>query len=221
MRRWLLLLVVPALLVLGLGISPVLAQGGDPQNRSQATPQPTLMQAFYERVASALGRDVESVAKAFQQAQKEAWDARLQERLDRLVSAGRLTQEQADALRAWLAQRPDVSVGPFRPVGQPSLQRVAEILGVDLKALEDAVAQARRAVAEEALSRHLSRLVEQGRISQEQADALLEWFRSRPEGVQDLGGLIGPGKPHLRGHNFGPWGGPGMGGGPGKGTYLR
>lgn len=187
MRRWMLLLAVSALAVLGLWGSSALAHGPG----EEASPgQPGWTDRFYERVASELGRDPEEVRRAFGRALREEWLARLDRAISRRMEEGRMTREQAESLRRWLARRPEVPFDPFRPYVRPSLQRVAEQLGVDLPALREAVARARRAVEEERMARWLDRQVEAGRLTPEEADALLEWFRSRPEGLPGLGSLF-------------------------------
>lgn len=65
--------------------------------------------------------------------------------------------------------------------GKTLLARVAEILGIDQQKLEDAFAQAQREVQEEALNNRLQDLVDQGTITQEQADQYKQWWQSRPE----------------------------------------
>lgn len=82
--------------------------------------------------------------------------------------------------------------------------RVAEILGLAEAQVEDALDQARAEIQDERVQAYLDRLVANGRITQEQADAYLEWYEARPEGLN-----LGPGF----GSAFGPrgfHGGPGM-----------
>ena len=62
----------------------------------------------------------------------------------------------------------------------PLLERVAEILGVDVATLEDAVAQARSEMQLEARQTILDRLVEEGVITQEEADEYGEWLNDCP-----------------------------------------
>ena len=61
--------------------------------------------------------------------------------------------------------------------------KVADALEIDEEAVQDALTQAIRQQQEEALQARLAALVEAGRITQEQADAYLEWYLSRPEGT--------------------------------------
>lgn len=75
--------------------------------------------------------------------------------------------------------------------------RVAAILGLDEAKVQDAFDQAARDMQDEALRERLDNQVEQGRLSQEQADEYYEWYQSRPEG------LLSPGLPF--GGFRGPW----------------
>ena len=65
--------------------------------------------------------------------------------------------------------------------------RVASILGLDEAQVRDAIDQARRELRDEAVQNKMSRLVEKGRITQEQADAYLEWYQSRPDDFPGFG----------------------------------
>ncbi len=61
------------------------------------------------------------------------------------------------------------------------LARVATILGIDQQKVEDAFAQAQREMCDEALDNYLQKLVDQGKITQEQADQYKSWLQSRPD----------------------------------------
>ena len=65
--------------------------------------------------------------------------------------------------------------------GKTLLARVAAILGIDQKKVEDAFAQAQREMREEALDNYLKGLVTEGKITQEQADQYKKWWQSRPD----------------------------------------
>ena len=67
--------------------------------------------------------------------------------------------------------------------------RVASILGLEAATVQDAFQQAKSELKDETIQRKLDRQVEQGRITREQADEYLEWYRSRPEGLDRA---IGP-----------------------------
>jgi hypothetical protein len=72
------------------------------------------------------------------------------------------------------------STSPSDSPGKTLLARVADILGIDQQKVEDAFAQAQREMQEEALDDYLKNLVDQGTITQEQADQYKTWWQSRP-----------------------------------------
>lgn len=61
------------------------------------------------------------------------------------------------------------------------LVRVAEILDIDREELVNAFKQAQQEIREEALIRALDRAVEKGRITEEEANEIKEWYEQRPE----------------------------------------
>ena len=61
------------------------------------------------------------------------------------------------------------------------LARVAEIIGVDEQKLEDAFAQAQSEMQDEALDSYLQKLVDEGKITQEEADQYKTWWQSKPD----------------------------------------
>ena len=60
------------------------------------------------------------------------------------------------------------------------LARVAAILGIDQQKVEDAFTQARTEMRDEALQK----LVDEGKITQQQADQYKKWWQSRPDTEQ-------------------------------------
>ena len=73
-------------------------------------------------------------------------------------------------------------------------------VAIEPEALKDAFAQARSEKLQEALDSHLQSLVDEGKITQDQADQYKEWWQSRPEvpvgpGFGGHGGLRGWGGP--------------------------
>ncbi len=101
--------------------------------------------------------------------------------------------------------------------GKTLFARAAAILGIEQQKLESAFAQARREMRDEALDNQLKRMVEQGRITQQQADQYRVWWKSRPDVPMGPGFDRGPGfgGPHgkrgfgRRGPGFVPPGKPG------------
>jgi len=61
------------------------------------------------------------------------------------------------------------------------LERVAGILGIDEEDLSNAFGQARQEMCEDAFTSHINQAVEEGLITQEQADEILEWWLQRPD----------------------------------------
>jgi hypothetical protein len=89
------------------------------------------------------------------------------------------------------------------------VSKVADKLGLDEDTVATAMKEARQEMMDEALAERLQEAVDEGRITQEQADQISEWMRSRPEALDELGGF-GPG--------FGPRG---EGGGRMMGLHER
>jgi len=61
------------------------------------------------------------------------------------------------------------------------LERVADILGIDEEDLINAFEQARQEMCEDAFTSHINQAVEEGLITQDQADEILEWWSQRPD----------------------------------------
>ncbi len=74
--------------------------------------------------------------------------------------------------------------------------RVAAILGIDQQKLQSAFDQANRDMQNEALDSRLKSLVDQGKMTQDQADQYKKWWQSRPNitlpGPGPMQGPIGP-----------------------------
>ena len=101
--------VVIAVVVIGCIGGAVMASSGSDTTTttptSTANPQDTLM----GKVASKLNISVDTLKAAFQEAQSEMQQERLDAQLAKLVTEGKITQEQADAYKAWLNSRPSDS----------------------------------------------------------------------------------------------------------------
>ena len=61
------------------------------------------------------------------------------------------------------------------------LARVADILGIDEEDLINAFEQAQQEMCEEAFINRLNQAVEEGLITREQADEIIEWWGQRPD----------------------------------------
>lgn len=132
------------------------------------------------RVAEILELDEETVTDAFKQAMQQRVDEALQARLDKLVEAERITQEQAEEIKAWYDERPEGIPGfgfgkrGFHRGGGDIGALVAEILEVDEETVTDALKQVR----DERFQARLDQAVENGRITQEKADAIAERYEN-------------------------------------------
>jgi uncharacterized membrane protein len=77
--------------------------------------------------------------------------------------------------------------------GTSLLARVASILGIDQQKVEDAFAQAQKEIESEALDARLKTLLEEGTITQNQADQYKSWqaMLDMPAGIELNGGRGG------------------------------
>lgn len=83
--------------------------------------------------------------------------------------------------------------------GNTLFARVATILGIDQTKLEDAFAQVQKEMRNEALTDYLDKLVEEGKITQSEADQYGSWWDSKPDALDKLAPGFGG-----RGGGFGP-----------------
>lgn len=75
------------------------------------------------------------------------------------------------------AQTPTTSETPAKTL----FARVSEKLGIDQQELENTFAEAQKEIRDEALDSYLKKLVEEDKITQEQADNYKEWWQARPD----------------------------------------
>ncbi len=130
-----------------------------------------------DRVASILGIDRSKLDDAFTEARSELKDEKQAETLAALVDNDTLTEDEALAIGNWLDQRPEALDGikpDIRTVFKfhgGSLDHTAPTLTLDIPSFSP---------------EHLARLVEAGKLSQEDADAIQDWLDARPESVDKL-----------------------------------
>jgi hypothetical protein len=97
---------------------------------------------------------------------------------------------------------------------QALLDRVCAIyeentgVAIDSEQLKDAFAQAQSEMQDEALKSWLQNLVDEGKITQEEADQYLEWWQARPDVTLPGPRGLGFGGGMRCGRGFGDWGGP-------------
>lgn len=96
--------VVIAGTILGVTLTSAADDGTTTTTPTTTTnPKDTLL----SKVAAILGLDETTVQSAFDQAQQEIQAEQIDNMLSQLVANGKITQEQADAYKAWLNTRPD------------------------------------------------------------------------------------------------------------------
>lgn len=89
------------------------------------------------------------------------------------------------------------------------VSKLADKLGLDEETVATAITEVRQEMRDEALAERLQQAVDEGTITQDEADQILAWMKSRPAALDELGGF-GPG--------FGPGG---EGGGRMMGPHGR
>lgn len=67
-------------------------------------------------------------------------------------------------------------------------ERVAEILGIEPEELQDAFEQAREEYRDDKIAERLANAVEEGIITQEEADEVMAWLDAMPEVLEGVGG---------------------------------
>ena len=89
----------------------VLVVGGTAMVMAQEEPTPTAeagANGLLARVAEILDISKEDLTNAFKQAQQEMKQKAFIRRLDKAVEQGRLTQDEADEIKEWWQQKPEV-----------------------------------------------------------------------------------------------------------------
>ncbi len=150
-------------------------------------------QSFADRVATILGLSSEEVENAIEQVKEEMHEERVDERFDKLVESEMLTQDEADAIREWMESKPEIEYN-LDGIGSTGKRAFGGHMFGKSFTSTDA----------------LSTLVEKGIITQADADALTEWYDSKPDSLDSFGPSFG--KFGKRGHSHGGWSHYGHGG---------
>ena len=80
-----------------------------------------------------------------------------------------------------LAEGEEETTPPPEASAEGLLERVADILGIDQEDLTAAFKQARQEMWDDAFISRLNQAVEEGYITREQADEIIEWWELRPD----------------------------------------
>ena len=184
-----------------------------------------------DRVAETLGTDADETADAIDKISREMFTEALEERLQSAIGDGRITEEQAqeyrdrdDSYQGWYGF--GNSFKGFR-VGDSDefADRVADEIDVESGDVQDAISQALSDIRRESLEGTLQEAVDDGRITQERADEILEdydsgdgrWFNKGGHHGRHGFGSRGDGRRGFKGH----WGrGHGFGGKRGSGSQA-
>jgi len=223
-KKWkIVLAVVAAVVVISLaGAAVALAADGD---EPATTSNPLL-----SGVAQILGNGMteQQVADALKQARQEVAGAAITKAIDNAVTNNVITQADAEAIKAWLAQQPDPAdkaaiktwwearpeisnpkvydrfLGARRLVmrfgycfayratlSTPVMEKAASILGVSTDALVNAFKQAAQELQSTRLQNALGNAVKNGKLTQDEANQIQQWWSQRPPALDKLG--PGPG----------------------------
>ncbi len=141
--------------------------------------QDAALQDVAGRVAETLGTDADATADAMEQVSEEMFDEALESKLQDAIDDGRMTEERAQEYR----DKVD-SYGGWYGYGfkgsdsEEFANRVGEELDVEGDDVADAIEQALSDIRTEAFEVRLEDAVESGRITQDEADEMLENYES-------------------------------------------
>lgn len=222
MKKLVVGLVAAIVVAVGVAGGTVLAQSADEDGTKKS---------FADRVAEILGLDGETVENAMEQAKSDMKDEREDAWTTKMVEAGKITQEQADAYSSWLDARPDDVGGWFHfgynPGARDALAaKLAEAVTAGKMTQAQADAYLERYDdkvdgMDDYFAALVAKMVEAEKITQDEADSLTAWYGQRPDGV--MPGFGGRGKfGHGRSFGHGKFRGKGGShGGSGGGWYMH
>ncbi len=148
-------------------------------------------QTFVERVAAILGLESDDVESAMHQAKDAIQSERRDAKFAELVENGTLTQEEADAIKTWQDSKPEIdfNFGDEDGIGKRGWghKGFGHDGGMWIGSADK-----------------VDYLVDEGIITQDDADSLTKWWDSRPEALDDLVGDR-DGKWGDRGHGKRGW----------------
>ncbi len=123
-------------------------------------------EGIHERAAEILGVEAADLKDALSQARQEAVDAKIEELIDSAVTDGDITESEATEIRDWLDDRPELAAmnGSRGKFGLMWLH----------------------ASGSEKAGAILEKLVEAGKITEEEQTAYAGWIEERPDAVDQL-----------------------------------
>ena len=131
-------------------------------------------EGIHERAAEILGVEPSELTDALSQARQEAVDARIEELIGSAITDGDITESEATEIRDWLADRPELSaMNGFR--GKFGLMWLHSAGNEKAEAI-------------------LEKLVEAGKITEDEVTAYTEWLDEKPQAVDQLLPAPGEGK---------------------------
>ena len=170
------------LLIVGVTGGTLMAQQGGDDDGDAAESK-----SFTARVAEILGLETETVEDAFAQAKRDMFDERVREKLDEAVEKGLIDEAKADEIMEWLAERPEgvpswlVGGGYGKGGGKKGFawDRFGGEGGPKAftwRGMFPGKGDFFSGVGPEGLAEALEQAVEEGAISRERADRILEMF---------------------------------------------
>jgi hypothetical protein len=116
-RKWIIISIIAAVIVVVMGILGSIAYADSNTDTGAAKTQTDPQKVLADKVANILGVDPAKVEAAFTQAQKEINAERSAEmlkaeeaRIDKMVTDGKLTADQAAKYKTWLESKPNVNI---------------------------------------------------------------------------------------------------------------
>lgn len=104
-----------------------------------------------------------------------------------LIALAAITALSFGATAIASAQSTDSEVTAAVEPGQIFAGKLAGILGLDEEQVSDAIHQARQEMMQECQQQRLQNAVDEGLITEEEAEQIQAWWDSRPEAMQQLG----------------------------------
>lgn len=146
---------------------------------------------FLDKLAAKLGVERSALDEAMSEARGEVKTEALDARLAAAVTAGAITQAEADEIKAWTDARPESAEG-LLPGGGMSPGHGHRGPGMGHHGRGHGSGHGRghgMTVPYGGIGDRLEALVEAGTLTQEEADAIQSWLDSRPDALDDLRGF--------------------------------